>query len=143
MTLSDIVSIIAIVVSIGSLIIQFIIEWKRNRKNRIRDLYNQAYKDVLMKEVPSAVLAIKLTKNGVIETGEFRELCVKLRQHSGFFKFYDERFYSEVVDDIMRIEDFVLDMDNHLYKQVEFDSRMRDLNVKIKGLYDKIMNKCL
>ena len=67
---SDVIAIIAIIVSILSLGVQLNIERQRNRKERIRDLYNQAYKDLLLEEVPAAVLAIRNTKAGIKGTGD-------------------------------------------------------------------------
>lgn len=143
MSPTDIIAIIAIVVSIGSLVAQIIIESRRNRKNHIRELYDQAYKDILMKDLPTVVATISWVDNKVSGIDEFGEVCRKLRFRSGFFRFYDEKFHGDIVEEIMKVEDYVLDMDNHQYKHSEYDSHMAELNKMIKGLYDLIMDRCL
>lgn len=143
MTLSDVIAIIAIIVSVGSLVAQLIIEYNRNQKNRIRELYNQAYKGMLMKDLPASVLSIVWTKGGIKGTEEFREVCVRLRQQSYFFMFYDEVFYQKVISKIMNIEDFVLVFDNNSYEKDTFNVRMTKLKTMIKELYEFIMDRCL
>ena len=48
-----------------------------------------------------------------------------------------------MVAEIMDIEDFVLDFDNHSYKKEEFDSKIVMLNAMIERLYEHIMDRCL
>lgn len=143
MSPTDIIAIIAIVVSIGSLVVQLIIDSRRNRKNHIRELYDQAYKDILMKDLPTAVATISWANNRVNSTYEFGEVCRRLRFRSGFFRFYDEKFHGEIVEEIMKVEDYALDMDNHQYKRSEYDRHMAELNKMIKSLYNLIMDRCL
>lgn len=140
---SDIISIIAIIISIIMLCVQIFLENKRNRKARITELYNQAYKDLLMNELPLAVSRIKLTDKGLEGTGVFSDVCKRLQKNSGFFQFFDYSFYCSVIQEFMDLEDYVLSLDNRMLDKMAFEKERSKIYKMVKKIYDIILDRCL
>ena len=127
-----VLSIIAIIISIWSVI------WTVNRTNKYsykNNLYDDVLKVQLHKELPSFIQrSIDLNSKSINdeEIDKFQEFLGKLRVDLLVFKYMDNKFYEEIDNIILKIEDNIVLIVN---KKENFDKRYEELVCQVKKLY--------
>lgn len=127
-----VLSVIAIIISIWSVV------WTVNRTNKSsykNNLYDDILKEQLHKELPNFIQkSIDLNSKSIdeMEIDKFQEFLSKLRVNLLVFKYMDNKFYEEIDDIILKIEDNIVLIIN---KKENFDKRYEELVCQVKKLY--------
>lgn len=126
------ISIIAIIISIWSAI------WTVHRNNKSsykNNVYEDILKDSLHNELPIYMqksIDFKNKKVNDNEIDKFQDFLMELRSKILVFKYMDEKFYKEIDEIIIKIDDNIVLINN---KQENFENRYEELVNQIKALY--------
>lgn len=137
-----ILSIIAIIISVVSIIMQ-----RKNSKDSVRvsleaDYYLNIYKEYLMEKIPKACQVIRFSDEKLLDVDSLIDELNNMRRASLFFKYYDEKFYEEIYDALQNLENKLVsksgDMSNENYAKF-----IPELNQDITSIYDIINSRYL
>ncbi len=142
MEMSDILSVIAIIISVVSAIFQ----WKReshfNKVNLEADYFKELYKEHLLKNLPKKRLLLHF-KNGILcdMDGLLDELN-SIRQNSLYFYYVDAKFYMELKNVLQDLEDYLIECGNQVISDKENQEIVfQEIQEKLKKLYDVLMKR--
>lgn len=138
---SDIIAIIAIVVSVGSVIFQVLWEKKRQRYEKKTILYKEAYKEIFLDEIPIAERKIRYVQGVWCGTNDMVECMRKIRLKSYFFKYVDDHFREQIKGKSQNIEDFLLELEGQKLTNEKYRSKYDELEKKLGELYDTVLPK--
>lgn len=141
MKISDIISIIAIMVSFASVIFQFIMENVRRKKEQKVVLYKESFKTIFFDDIPLA--RQKIIYNGEKLTGlsDLRECMGKIRLKSYLYKYIDENFQKDVFSQSQQLEDFLMNIEDAVLSNEKYLEKYRELESKLQKLYDTVIPK--
>lgn len=141
MKTSDIIAIVAIVVSIGSVLIQIYIERARQKREQRASLYKESYKELFLDEVPLAQQ--KITYDGTYLKGmEDLIACIrKIRLKSYFFAYIDDNFKKNIFKQCQELEDFLLALEENELSNEKYRENYNILNDKMQKMYDTVLAK--
>lgn len=141
MKISDIISIIAIMVSFAGVIFQFIMENVRRKKEQKVVLYKESFKTIFFDDIPLA--RQKIIYNGEKLTGlsDLRECMAKIRLKSYLYKYIDEKFQKDVFSQSQQLEDFLINIEDTALSNEKYLEKYRELEAKLQKLYDTVIPK--
>ena len=141
MKISDIISIIAIMVSFAGVIFQFIMENIRRKKEQKVVLYKESFKTIFFDDIPLA--RQKIIYNGEKLTGlnDLRECMEKIRLKSYLYKYIDENFQKDVFSQSQQLEDFLMNIEDAVLSNEKYLENYRELEAKLQKLYDTVIPK--
>lgn len=139
-TLELILAIIAIVVSIISVVVQCFFSQKNNRTNLEADFFKDIYGDYLMKTIPEARQVIHYSNNMVTDTDDLSEVLNDIRQSSLFFKYKDKTYYQLLCNKLQLLEDKLVKKTGYM-KDDDYADFILEINKDIEEIYDIIMKK--
>lgn len=138
-----VLSLIAIIVSVGTAIFQFFWSKKFNQTNLQADLIKEIYWNYLIHDVPSARLMMHYNDEILNGADELRKTLNLIRRDSLFFKYNDKKFYNKLKKQLQDLEDELVVHDETRMTHDEFSSFNTKLNNSIEEIYNTIMNKYL
>jgi len=107
--LSDILSIIAIIISILVMIVECIKDMRLSRLNLESEYFKDIYKDHLVYKIPVARKCIKFDmENKLSETDNLIDELQQLRQDSLYFQYNNISFYKNLKETLQRLEDYLV-----------------------------------
>lgn len=96
MTITDVLAVIAIVISIGTAAIGYYYDKKINNINIDIQYYDKVYSEYLLERIPECRMRIERKADGsLLGVDEFIRLLREMRRNSLYFKFANEEFYNE------------------------------------------------
>ena len=111
MTLSNILSFIAIVVSIISLINSTSISKKVAEKTLNTRFFNEIYSDKIVFDLPKALTSINTDDPFLSSNCEAAdELVYEILHRSLFYKYFDEPFYEEVKEILVALDELLIEL---------------------------------
>ena len=141
MDVSDVLSIIAIVVSFGCVIYEAYNSKRINKINLENKYYEKIFDDYILYEIPEARKYFFYSKDsGKFEgTKKLQGVLVDLMKNSLFFYYKDREFYNQLKSTISEIEEYLMDSEGDMtpQKHSEFES---EIDKKIEDLYTLISN---
>lgn len=121
-----VLSIIAIVISIITIFIEFCGNQRVNRINLEANFYEKIYNEFLIDKIPNARNAIVYNNNKVSGADELIDVLNDMRRKSLFFKYKEEKFYNtlckklqDLENELVKKSDLELDSDDYC-KFVEY-----------------------
>ncbi len=107
--LANILSVIALVISIAVAITEYIKDIKINRMNLESEYFKDIYKKHLIYEIPTARGYIKFdSDNRLIDVDKMIDELQALRQDSLYFQYNNLRFYNDLKEKIQELEDYLI-----------------------------------
>lgn len=141
MDASDIIAIIAIVVSVGSAIFQVFWEKTKERNEEKTVLYKEAYKDIFLDEIPLAEKKIQYIQGVWEGANDMIECMRKIRLKSYFFKYVDDHFREEMKNISQNIEDFLVTLEGEKLSNEKYRDKYDELEKKLSELYNTVLPK--
>lgn len=139
--MSDIIAIIAIVVSFGGVVFQIVLESMRRRHEDKTVLYKEAYKSIFLDDIPCAMMKIRYI-NDVWTGSNYMIDCLSvIRKRSYFFNYVDEKFGESVKNKCQDIEDFLSNVDDRSMTNEKYRKSYGELEEKIKSLYGLVTKR--
>lgn len=139
MKISDILSGIAIIISILSAVFSWIITKKINKVNLHSIFFNHLFLVFLTEELPKAIEKAYSFKKEDIDTLE--QLVILLYFKIKIYQYIDEEFYKKVEEKLLILDDYLVELPNHKIKKNE--TKKGELDFKVKALYRIFMDKYL
>jgi hypothetical protein len=99
------ISIIAIIISVGVPIFEFLYNKKINKINLISEYFKEIYGEFLIKRVPLARQYIHFNGRELSGTDKLLDVFREMRESSLYFKYNDKEFYGNLKGKIQAIED--------------------------------------
>lgn len=143
--LGILISFVALILSIVSLVYSWIIDKRRdefNKKTIMSEFFKTQYFAILTSELPEQMNKFKegnkdMKLNILLE---IEDIVIKILDNSTFYKYYENEFYQELKEIIIKNQDITAEIGNSLAR----DSYRIDLNEKkfeenISTLYDAMM----
>ena len=110
---SDILSIIAIFISIGVPVFEYFYNKKINDINIDAHYFDAVYEEYLLRKIPDFRIKIERKDNGeMVGIDGFISLLRDMRKRSLYFKFAKEDFYDEIHSLLQNLEDEFVLLDN-------------------------------
>lgn len=136
-----VLSIIAIVISVITIFIEFYGNQRVNRINLEANFYKKIYNEFLIDKIPNARNAIVYNNNIVSGADELIDVLNDMRRKSLFFKYKEEKFYNTICkkmqdleNELVKKSDLELDSDDYC-KFVEY------IKKALEEIYDIILCK--
>lgn len=96
MVIANVLSIIAIVISIGVPTFEYYNDKRINNINIDIQYYDKVYSEYLLERIPECRIRMERKDDGsVLGVDEFIDLLREMRKNSLYFKFANEEFYNE------------------------------------------------
>lgn len=139
-TLELILSILAIIISIGSVLFEYFWNQRINITNLEAEFFKDIYSDYLMKQIPDARNVIHYNNNIVSDTDDLIEVLNNIRHSSLFYKYKDKNFYSQLCKLLQKLEDKLVSKTGQMSDD-DYASFIQEINSDIESIYDTIMKK--
>jgi len=139
--MDSVLAIIAIIVSIGTLIFELIQNQRINRINLEAHFYEVIYQDFLIKKIPNARNQIVYNENVISKTEKLVDVLNDMRRKSLFFKYKDKDFYEELCKLLHKLEDELTEKSDFKLEPDEFCEFSKFVKDMIEDIYDLIMSK--
>lgn len=140
MDIETILSILALTISIGTALFEYM--W--NKKNTLLyfefDINSCIYKDYLIHKIPQARNYIVYSDGELKDTKKLIDLLNEIRQNSLYYKYNDKKFYKKLCDCTQAIEDKLVLKTGYMSCD-DFSEFNYSLNDDITNLYTIIANK--
>lgn len=136
-----VISVIAIIVSIGTSIWQGFQERKRQDIDLKSIYYKDIYWEYLIKKLPAAreLVGHNKSENRIVGTNTIIEELNNIRRDSLFFKFIDREFYDNICEKFQDLEDKYVSEDKMTQRKYEeFDKKVDEM---LSEIYDMITLK--
>lgn len=132
--LSDIIAILAIIISIYTCNSQISFAKTNSVKNLESIYFNAIFKDILIYKIPKAQKKIYINESGKIQDdSDFIKLLNEIRNKSLYFKYTDKDFYDRLVKKLQDLEDYIVNRGN---KQIlDRNIFLQSINEKVEDLY--------
>ncbi|MDT2872880.1 hypothetical protein P7H79_05790 [Lactococcus lactis] len=136
-----VISILAILVSAGTVIWQGCQERKRQKIDLKSLFYKDIYWEYLIKKIPESRNFVKHSaiENKITGTDKITDELNNIRRDSLFFKFTDKTFYDGICEKLENLEDKYVKADKMiLAKYNEFN---KEVDIMLTEIYDMITSK--
>ncbi len=137
MDVSDVLALIAIIISFGCVVYEVYSSKKINKINLENKYYEKIFDDILLYDIPKAREYLIFIGNKLEGTKKLQGILVTLRKKSIFFKYNNLDFYKQICEMAMEIEDYLLNSEGNMTKE-EYGEFVIKLDKKIEDLYTLI-----
>lgn len=139
-TLELVLSVLAIIISVGSVIFEYFWNQKINRTNLEADFFKDIYGEYLMKRIPEARNVIHYNNQIVSDTEDLINVLNDIRQSSLFYKYKDKGYYKILCGKLQGLEDKLVQKTGEMSDD-DYAEFIQEMNADIEGIYDIIMKK--
>ena len=140
LTLELLLSIIAIVISIGSVFFEYFWNQKINKTNLESDFFKDLYGEFLMRKIPEARNVIHYNNQIVSDTDDLIDVLNDIRHVSLFYKYKDKKYYKLLCSRLQNLEDKLVQKTGRMLDD-DYAEFIQEINSDIEEIYDIIMNK--
>lgn len=133
-------SVIAIIISIGSIFFEYFWNQKINRTNLEADFFKDIYGVYLMKKIPEARRIIHYNNNNISDTDDLIRVLNEIRQDSLFYKYKDKDYYKLLCKNLQGLEDKLVEKTGRMSDD-DYAEFIQEINTDIENIYDIIMRK--
>ena len=135
-TVTFLLSIIAIIISIGVAITESKRELRMNRLNIEAEYFSQIYKDFLIEKIPKARRRLHFELNKLIGIEQLIDVIKEMRERSLYFYYRDFNFYEGLQKRLQTTEDYLMEKVN---EGIITDNRQeiffKQVNTYIESIY--------
>lgn len=141
MDISDIIAIIAIVVSITSVLYQWKKDLKLNAVNLEAEYFQKIYERHLLSELPKARKYIFFSNNKLKDYDKLMDELNAIRNDSLYFMYSDKKYYENLKNALQELEDYLGNCGNKEFSKENQDVIFNDIQEKIEEIYNIIISK--
>ncbi|MBO5239147.1 MAG: hypothetical protein J6B50_10310 [Lachnospiraceae bacterium] len=133
-------SILALLISIGTAVFEYFWNIRINKTNLESELLKDVYKDFLMTKIPEARNFIHYGNDILSDTDKLVDILNEIRHASLFYKYKDKKYYNYLCFKLQALEDKLV-MKTGSMSNDDFVIFNADLNKSIEEIYDIIIKK--
>ena len=142
--MGDILSGIAIGISIIVAIMTFRSDAKRQKTELEAVYFKEIYQKTLIKDIPDARGYIRFEKDGKLAgTDPLIDELKNIMQISRYFLYIDGAFYSELKENVQNLEDYLVNNTDKVYSSEEEASVHIKIHTQLEKIYKIISDKYL
>ena len=134
MSVSDILSLLAILFSVGGVIFEVYNSNKMNRITLENKYYEKIFDDILLYNIPKAREYLCYVGGKLIGTKELQKAIISLRKNALFFKYNNLEFYNQLREISFDIEDYLINNEGEIARD-EYVKFEKELDTKLEDLY--------
>ncbi len=138
---SDILSLIAIIVSLGSAAYQWYLDSHMNQVNLESEYFKSLYSKHLLYDLPIARKYIRFDQNKLVDIDLLIDELNSIRNDSLFFKYADIDFYTDAKIVLQQLEDYLIDSSQRVLTDEEQKTVLEQIEIKLKSVYRTFGNK--
>lgn len=138
---SDILSIIAIVVSLGSAAYQWYLDSHMNKVNLESEYFKALYSKHLLYDLPIARKYIRFSGNSLVDIDLLIDELNSIRNDSLYFKYADFDFYNDAKIVLQQLEDYLIDASQRIVNAEEQKIILEQIEIKLGSIYKVFGNK--
>ena len=138
---SDILSLIAIIVSLGSAAYQWYLDSHMNQVNLESEYFKSLYSKHLLYDLPIARKYIRFDQNKLVDIDLLIDQLNSIRNDSLFFKYADIDFYTDAKIVLQQLEDYLIDSSQRVLTDEEQKTVLEQIEIKLKSVYRTFGNK--
>lgn len=134
--LSLMVSILSITISTIVAYVQISKNKKLNQINMNFSLYKEIYIKYFIEEIPNASSKVSFDENDkLVNYKELIDVIISLLEHNKCYEFLDNKYYSELKEIVLELEDFLLESGN--FEKCN-EKRKNSINIHKNELISKL-----
>ena len=138
---SDVIAIIALIISVVTATCQIIHERRQNTTNLNAYYFNEIYRDYLIHKIPNARKYISINQHGkLIGCQDMINEMKNIQSDSLYYKYTDGEYFSQLSKAAQGLEDFLIMSSGDTYAGEEVTDFMIKLQNLISKLY-KVVNE--
>lgn len=107
-TASIVISIIALLISISTPLIQYNLDKKLSRRDSLSNYLRENIGSIVFTDLPAAIMKIHLDNKAVTATDDAISVLRKVRKSILFYQHVDKVFYDEYKSSIQELEDILV-----------------------------------
>lgn len=138
---SDILALIAIIVSLGSAAYQWYLDSHMNQVNLESEYFKSLYSKHLLYDLPIARKYIRFDQNKLVDIDLLIDELNSIRNDSLFFKYADIDFYTDAKIVLQQLEDYLIDSSQRVLTDEEQKTVLEQIEIKLKSVYRTFGNK--
>lgn len=142
-SLSSVLSVIAIVVAIGTAIFEFF--WNRVifKMEISKDIAKEIYNDFLLVKIPEAREKISYNKKRkkIEGTESLEEILNEVRKASLYYKFSDKKFFTSLKKDLQNLEDYLVLESGNKMDEDDYLKVATIINASLENIYKSIISR--
>ncbi|WP_214856546.1 MULTISPECIES: hypothetical protein [unclassified Exiguobacterium] len=139
-----IISLISVIVTIYFSVVQHLRENRLNQTNLESVYFNDIYKKILIKDIPTGLKYMRISTTGDIkDTERLRESLQQMFQVSVYYQYNDENFYNTLRSKCEEIEDYILEKQERPLSTTDIEIFNTKIRRQIKELYQIVNDKFL
>lgn len=137
---SDIISIIALIVSIIAAAYEIYLNRKINTINLNAYYFNEIYREHLINKIPKARKYISISNNKVVGCIYMIKEMQELQSDSLYYKYSDRVYFEKLKKSAQILEEYLIDCDNKTFVGEEQTDFLNNLATYLEKLY-KVINE--
>lgn len=141
-TLANVLSILAIVISIVVPLLTRNRELTSEKKNHEFELFQDVYQEHLVRKIPPAKLELHISQEGELTGIDdlIDELC-SIRKDSLYFEYSDNEFFLKLKNNLQDLEDYLILSEGTPLKEELAEDFLFNVQVKLNEIYKTILEK--
>lgn len=141
MEITDVLAIVAIIISIFSVYYQWRNDLKLNSVNLEAEYFQKIYEKHLLYELPQARKYIFFQNNRLKDYDKLMDELNAIRNDSLYFLYSDKQFYEELKFALQDLEDFLGNCGNKEFTTENQQVILDEIQVKIEEIYNIIIKR--
>lgn len=138
---SDVLSLIAIIVAIGSAIYQLRHETQVNTINLEADYFKELYMTHLLRLLPKTRTYLRFDKGTLMDIDRMIDELNAIRNDSLYFMYVDSSFYEKLKMYLQDLEDFLIITSNQSIVGPNQEEVFKDIEIKLEDIYELLSKK--
>lgn len=138
---SDVLSILAIIVSIASAMFQWYFDKRMNKINLESEYFSSLYLEHLLHKLPMARNRLNFSNNRLIDFDALVDELNLIRRDSLYFKYVDTDFYSRAKFKLQSLEDYLINLSEKKLNSNEQKEAFKQIEVMLESIYKIFSDK--
>lgn len=140
--MANTLSIIAIVISLFTLFIEFYRDLKINKTNLKSEYFKQLYFEILLEKIPKSRNDLVFGNNGfLLNYDSFIGLFFMILDKSMYYKYTDSKYYYNLKESIESLEDYVFEAANVSFSAELRQSVLSDIDERVENIFSVLTDK--
>lgn len=138
---SDVIAVLAIIVSLGSAFYQWYLDSYTNKINLEAEYFKELFLDHLIEKIPKARTYIRFQNGRLTDIDRLVEELKILNQKSLFYKYWDRNFYANLKSEVQGLEDYLIETADSPLTFSEQNKAMDEIQRKLEVIYSILGKK--
>ncbi|CEJ75418.1 Uncharacterised protein [[Clostridium] sordellii] len=136
MTIDNILSVIAILISIGSVFYNNYSNGKVTEKTLNKDFFKNIYFEYIINKIPEAVMKLEAKSDSATnECNNLNDLIHEVIDASTFYRYFDNEFYEDLLSKLIELDELTISASEPKISSSTFRKYKEDIHKSFNSLY--------